>query len=133
MRRQFARQIDLDKPFMGHFRDEHDGFLGAGALGEEEGFSTGSVLLASGAMLIVGGIAGYLYRGYEMQDKIARAGAPAFVAPPAYETHAEQQYRLHMQRPEIQDDIANARALTKFQKGHTLTRSEYDRLGRMGA
>jgi hypothetical protein len=63
--RSFVRQINLDKPFLDHFRDEHDILMrqcGIGAAGDEDrGFSTLAVIGVATGMLIVGGAIGYGY------------------------------------------------------------------------
>jgi hypothetical protein len=65
MRRSFVRQINLDKPFLDHFRDEHDILMrqcGIGAAGDEDrGFSTGAVLAGIVGGAAVGAIGMHLF------------------------------------------------------------------------
>lgn len=103
---------------------------GTGADGEE-GFSTGAVVFA-----LIGGVAaGAFAMHYLMTPETPLQRAPAFVPPPRYvppaEARMQQQYDLHMQRPEIQQSIVRARVQNKFQRGHALTRDEYEMLRAM--
>lgn len=134
MRRTFARSIDLDKPFLDNFRDEHTVLMrGIGAESEDAGFSTGAVLGFAALGLAVGAIGGYAYRDMnppaenDFQSRSYASLSPSGPHPMVHASRNERpteylplvkrdrihdQYDRHMGRQETWNAISDAKMAT---------------------